>query len=87
MKQLHTLEEYRVRLVQWRRAHPAYAAQLFKMQKTLDKMSQQCAFLIRQYELSNKQKFLDQADKIVSEATDTMNKLKNYELIATLSGK
>ena len=87
MKQLHTLEEYRARLVQWRRLHPAYAAQLFKMQKTLDKMSQQCAFLIRQYELSKKQKFLDQADKIVSEATDTMNKLKNYELLATLSGK
>ena len=87
MKQLHTLEEYRARLVLWRRLHPTYAAQLFKMQKTLDKMSQQCAFLIRQYELSKKQKFLDQADKIVSEATDTMNKLKNYELLATLSGK
>lgn len=86
MKQLDTLEEYRARLVLWRRAHPAYAAQLFKMQKTFEKMSQQCAFLVRQYELSKKQKFLDQADKIVSDASDIMNKLKNYELIATLSG-
>ena len=49
-------------------------------------MSQQCAFLIRQHELSNKKVHMDKADAILEEASALMKKLKNYELLATLSG-
>ncbi len=49
-------------------------------------MTQRCAFLIRQHELSNKQIHLDKADAILAEASALMKKLKNYELLATLSG-
>jgi hypothetical protein len=83
---LHILEEHRIRLVFWRRTHPSYGPQLLKIQKTLDKMSQQCAFLIRQYELSSKKVHMDKADAILEEASALMKKLKNYELLATLSG-
>lgn len=83
---LHILEAHRTRIVFWRRIHPNYGHQLLKIQKTLDKMSHQCAFLIRQYELSNKKIHMDKADAILEEASALMKKLKNYELLATLSG-
>jgi septation ring formation regulator EzrA len=85
-RHLNILEEHRMSLVLWRRNHPGFAPQLLKIQKTIDKMTQQCAFLIRQYELSNKKIHMDKADAILEEATALMKKLKNYELLATLSG-
>jgi len=85
-RHIHILEEHRLSLILWRRNHPGYATQILKIQKTLDKMSQQCAFLLRQHEISKKQIHMDKADAILEEATALMKKLKNYELLATLSG-
>lgn len=70
----------------WRKTHPGFAPQLYKIQKTLEKKQIEYLSLMREYDMHKKQSILQKSEKILLECTDIMNKLKKYELLATLSG-
>ena len=70
----------------WRKAHPGFAPQIYKIQKTLEKKQIEHTKLMREYSINKKEHILKKSEKILEECTDVMNKLKKYELLATLSG-
>ncbi len=72
-------------MIKWRKEHPAYAPQIYKIQKTIEKMNIEYSSLIRQHQLYKKPHILEKANNILAEATILIKKLERYELIATLS--
>ena len=73
-------------LTVWRRNHPAFAPQIYKIQKTLEKKQIEYMRLVREYSISSKPHILEKSEKVFAECEDIMKKLKKYELLATLSG-
>lgn len=73
-------------LTLWQRHHPAFAPQVYKIRKTIEKKQIEYLTLMREYEIYKKEHILIKSEKIIVECDDIMNKLKKYELLATLSG-
>jgi DNA-directed RNA polymerase subunit L len=80
------IEEYLLTLTLWKRNHPTFAPQIYKIRKNLEKKQIEYLTLMREYDIHKKQNVLKKSEKILEECTEIMNKLKKYELLATLSG-
>lgn len=73
------------KLKQWRRDHPGYAPQIYKVQKSIEKMHIEYINLLRQSHTKHKEHLKDKAEEILKQASELIKKLEKYELIATLS--
>lgn len=78
-------QDYLKLLSQWRKQHPAYAPQLYKVQKQIEKMQVQCMKLVYESEYKKKPHLLLEADKILESATKEITRLKRLEFLAALS--
>ncbi len=78
-------EDTNKKLKQWRRDHPGYAPQIYKVQKSIEKMHVEYVKTLRESHTKHKEHLREKADKILKEASELIKKLERYELIATLS--
>lgn len=78
-------QDYIKLLSLWRKQHPAYAPQLYKVQKQLEKMHVQCMKLVYESDYKKKPHLLLEADKLLAEADREVTRLKRLEFLASLS--
>ena len=78
-------QDYIKLLSHWRKQHPAYAPQLYKVQKQIEKMHVQCMKLVYESEYKKKPHLLKEADEILASAEKEITRLKRLEFLAALS--
>jgi hypothetical protein len=78
-------QDYLTLLSRWRKQHPAFAPQLYKVQKQIEKMHVQCMKLVYESEYKKKPYLLIEADAILESAEREITRLKRLEFLASLS--
>jgi hypothetical protein len=69
----------------WRKKHPNYAPQIYKVQKTFEDMRIQHQKNMQQYFQKKSVGYFEQAEKIKHDAELIYKKISKLELLATLS--
>lgn len=72
-------------LAQWRKHHPMFIHDINRVERHIDFLIQEYSKTLVKYRQTKSKRYLQDADRILQQATRDFKTIANYELLATLA--
>ena len=82
---LKEYNDYRDRIEVWKKQHGIFYNDIKRLEDSVDKMMDKRSDVLIDYRRTKKQRYLDEADKILLEVVNHIKKFSKVELLASLS--